>query len=406
MPAFGIIELISLLLGLAGFGLHPDPKPATADSALEYAVVDPDMVVHIDAEAIVPGNYKALMELPSQPQIKNVPDVAAIVRKAIGEVEGGRGLAKQATGIDFTQDVTDATAFMQLVPHGDMNFLAAVHGKFSTANVDKIAATVNRRATPIGAGAWVEVDNKTAVGVTKDHVLLAGTTPWVRDRMADNWKPPTHAAGTSLGYAAAMIDGKPVFAWSVTLSPSARQEMTRKLDAPNFLTDLVMRHKAASVSLYADGLGWTWVDSTRAGLESMATISDGVIDLMRASQIAPRGVAKIALGGLESYKADKRVEEILRHKDDLMKIVAMYTGDGNFKVKVDKDPAKLSLSVRATGKTASEVVPLGMLAPFAALGFFMEAHATSGATSVSVPATSYPPPPPMPMPPPATGKRP
>ena len=29
--------------------------------------------------------------------------------------------------------------------------------------------------------------------------------------MADTWKAPSHAAGTSLGYAADMLAGKPVF---------------------------------------------------------------------------------------------------------------------------------------------------------------------------------------------------
>lgn len=401
MPAFGIIELISLLLGLAGFGLHPDPKPVTADAALEYAVPDPDMVVHLDATSLVPGNYKALLDLPNQPGIKTSPDVAAIVRKAIGEVEGGRGLAKQATGIDFTQDVTDATAFFQFPAH-DVTVLAAVHGKFTTANVDKIAAAVNRRATPLGGGAWVEVDSKTAVGVTRDHVLLAGTTPWVRERMADAWKAPPHAAGTPLGYAAAMIDTKPVIGWSLTLSAAARGELAHMTEDVRPIADLLQRHKAASVALYTDGIGWTWVDSTKAGLDAMAMMSDGMIDVMRAAQIAPRGVAKIAIGGLESYKNEPRVAEVLRHKDELLKIIDSYSGDGQFKVKIDKDPAKLSLSVRATGKSASEVVPLGALVPFAALGFLLEARSAS-----SQPMPAYPPAvPAVPAPSPATGKRP
>ena len=403
MPTFGIIEVISLLLGLAGFGIHEDPRPPTADAALEYAVVDPDLVVHVDAASLISGNYKVLVDLPNQPQIKGAPEAAAIVRKMIGEVEGMRGLARQATGIDVTSDVSDGTFFVQFVPSHDPNFLACVHGKFTTANVDKIAATAHRKATPVGGGAWVEMDDNMSVGVTKDHVLLAGATPWVRDRMSDSWRAPSHAAGTNLGYAAAAIDSKPVIAWVMTLSAAARKEATRHMDGPNLLSDLIARHKAASFSIYADGLGWTWTDTSKSGLESMATMSDGVIDMLRAAQVAPRGMAKLVLGGLESYKSDKRVDELLRHKEDLMKIVATYTGDGNFKVKVDKDPAKYTLAVRASGKSLSEVFPAGIIVPLAAIGFFVERSGVHSSSSIQV----YPAAPPAPPAPPSpNGKRP
>ena len=135
-------------------------------------------------------------------------------------------------------------------------------------------------------------------------------------------------------------------------------------------------------------------------LDSMVMVSDGMVDIMRAAQIAPRGIAKIAIGGLESYKSNPQVAELLRHKDDLMKIVAMYSGDGNFKVKVDTDPAKLTLSVRATGKTASEVVPLGAVLPFAAIGFFLESRSV-----MSMPVQQVAPPAVSPRPAP-TGKHP
>ena len=46
-----------------------------------------------------------------------------------------------------------------------------------------------------------------------------------------------------------------------------------------------------------------------------------------------------------------------------MKIVETYTGDGNFKVQVDKDPKTYRLSVRATGKTLAEVLPGALILP-------------------------------------------
>ena len=365
MAAFGIIELIALLLGLAGFGLQPNPKAPTPDQSLQYALADADVVAHFDAASVIPGNYKLLTQLPDQPQIKASAELSKLVRQAITEVEGGRGLAKGLTGIDFATDVSDATIFVQLVPNQQPSFVATVHGKLSTTIIDKIAKITHGQVTKVGAGSMVEATGDApAVGITNDGVMIAGTPRLVRERLGDDWKTPPHGAGTSLGYAAEVLGGKPVFAVILTMSASARKEAIGSLGGQNFLTDVLERHKVASFAAFHDGVGWTWVDSTKAGLDSMAMISDGFIDLLRAAQIAPRGLAKIVLGGLESYrKTDKKIEDLLKHKADVLKIVDTFTGDGSFKVQTTKDLATLRLSVRATGKSLSEVLPLGFIGP-------------------------------------------
>ena len=64
MEPTGIVEVITLLLGLSGFGLQANPKAPTPDQSLQYAMPDPDVVVHFDVAAVVPGNYKVLQNLP------------------------------------------------------------------------------------------------------------------------------------------------------------------------------------------------------------------------------------------------------------------------------------------------------------------------------------------------------
>ena len=368
-----IVEIITLLLGLAGFGLQPNPKAPTADQSLQYAMPNADIVVQFDVNSVVPNNYKALLALPNMPQIKASPELSKIVRQVVSEIDGARGIAKTATGIDLSTDIYDATMFLQIVPNKDPNFVAAVRGKLTTSVVDKIAKMSNKQAVKVGGGMMIETGaNDPAIGITKDGVLLAGTPNLVRDRLADTWKAPARAANTNLGYAQDILGSKPVFALVLTLSPTARKEVTRKLHGQNFITDLVARHKVFAFSVFHDGIGWTWVDSNKAGLDQMTLMSEGMIEVMRASQIAPRGFAKILLGAIESYKGtDKRVDEIIRRKGDIMKIVDSYTGDGNFKVQVDKDPTKLRLNVRATGKSVSEVIPAGFIGPAAILGMFM-----------------------------------
>ena len=370
--SFGIIEAITLLLGMAGFGLQANPKAPTAEQALRYAVADADIVAHIDATSVVPGNYKLLGQLADQPQIKASPELQKVVREAIGEIEGARGVARLATGLDVTSDIADATAFVRIVAQEQPSYVIAVHGKFSAANLDKIARMAGGSAAKLGTGTIVETGpHEPAVGLTRDGVLLVGTVGLVRDRLADGWAPPSHEAGTNLGLPAEVIGGKPVLAVVLALSQAARGELLKALPSQGFATDLVSRHKAAAFSMFHDGIGWTWIDSSKAGVDGMELVSNGMLDMLRAAQIAPRGIAKIVLGALDSYHgASPQVDDLIKHKADLMKIVESYTGDGTFKAVVDKNPRTLRLNVRATGKSLSDVVPLGLLLPAAVVGMF------------------------------------
>ena len=63
----GLVEVITLLLGLSGFGLQPNPKAPTPDASLQYAIPDADVVVHVDAASLVPGNYAQLTKLACRP---------------------------------------------------------------------------------------------------------------------------------------------------------------------------------------------------------------------------------------------------------------------------------------------------------------------------------------------------
>lgn len=379
----GFVELITLLLSLTGFGVQANPKAPTADQSLQYAMPDPDVVVHLDAVTFVPNNYKLLAALPNKAEIKASPELSQMVRQVVGQIEGARGLAKSATGIDIATDINDATIFVQVVPQKDPIFVATVHGKFSTAAVDKIAKMTKGTVTKVGSGMMVETTpNDPAIGVTKDGVMLAGNANLVRDRLGDSWKSPPHGAGTNLGYSADVINAHPVYAVVVTMSASARKQAIQGVGGKNLVTDLVTRHKMLSFSVFADGIGWSWIDSNKGGLDQMTMMSEGALELMKAAQIAPRAIAKIALGGIDSYKGtSKQIDQLIARKADVLKLVDTYTGDGNFKVSINKDPAKLRLDVRATGKSLSEVVSAGLFLPGAAAWLMMGKRAESSVSS-------------------------
>ena len=170
--SFGIIEVITLLMGLSGLSVQNNPKAPTAEVALEYAVADADIVAHFDAASVIPGNYKVLTALQNQPQIKASPELAKLVRKAVNEIDGPRGLMKSMIGIDAATDVSDATAFLRIVPKQDPNVVVAVHGKFKPDSITKIAKMTGKAEVKDAGGVWVDVGDGNAVALTKSGVLL------------------------------------------------------------------------------------------------------------------------------------------------------------------------------------------------------------------------------------------
>jgi hypothetical protein len=391
MIGFG--EIIVLLLSLGGFGLTPNPTPATPDQSLAYAVADADLIVTFDVTTVVPGNYKALLKLSEDPTIKAIPELREELRRMVGQVEGGRGMASGLLGIDVTTDIQSATAFLQIVPQREPNYLVAVRGKFPADLVSKAAKLAGGAATAVGTGSYAELQG-TSMGLTKDGVLLLGSAPWIKARLDGNWRAPARPAGGTLAKMAEVLAAKPFLAIGGTLSPTTRKQALESMKSPNFLADLVKRHKFFALAMYIDGIGWRWDDSSKAGVDSMKLFSEGMIELMRAAQVAPRGVAKMAAAAMESYRGmNKQLDDVIRRKDDLLKLVDSFSGDGKFAATINADPRTFRLDVRATGAHFSEVVPFGLIAPFAG-GSFLWLRASSapgpGPVMVEPPSKTQP----------------
>nr|MBP9087677.1 hypothetical protein [Kofleriaceae bacterium] len=265
MNAF--LQVINFLLAMTGFGVSPNPAAPTADAALVYAVADADVIVHFDAVSVVPGNFKALKALPNVAEIKAAKELRDAAKKIVTDVEGGRDLIKGMIGLDVTADISDVTAFVQRGAILDKpNVLAAVHGKFDLASLAKLAKLTQGVIAP--SGTMLEIDGSIAVGLTKSGVLLVGTPSLVKPRMADSWQTPSRANNALLTQAAEVINGKPFFAVMAALAPATRKQIAGAVGA-NFLTDVIKRHKFMALSLYADGIGWVWADTSKAGLERM-----------------------------------------------------------------------------------------------------------------------------------------
>jgi len=389
----GISEVITFMLALQGFGVDADPKAPTADAVLAYAVEDADVVLHVDVAAIGPRNYKVLAALPDDPLVKANADLLAMAKKIKANVEGVRGMSKAVTGLDPITDISSVTLFVDLVPDADPVMMAVARGRFPADFVKKLSSVAGGTAGTVDGRATLEVDAKTFIGTTKDGVLIVGPKTWVTPRIDNDWKKPARKKGSSWATIAKQLDSKPFLLAAAKLDDKAAT-WAAKQAGENFAADLIRGHELAIVALHRDGVAFHWKDRTKAGLDRVAMLTDGAIELTRAMHIAPRGFAKIALAAVDSYKGkDKDADALIAHKADIVKIVDAYTGDGKFKVSIAKDAKARTLTMRATGKSLSEVVPTAALVPLVVIGLLTEERAA-------------PPPPPPPATTPAKPAKP
>jgi hypothetical protein len=158
---------------------------------------------------------------------------------------------------------------------------------------------------------------------------------------------------------------------------------------------VLVSHEFAAAAMSTNGVSWTWRARNAAGYESAAVASEGLISLLRAGHHFSRGLAQVALVALGSYASmDKVIGEIVKRRDDVLKLIWGVTGDGNFKATVDKKPAERTVTVVASGNKLSDVIPIGgAVVPAAAAMWLVFARA--GDSSHMHDAATAPPPEPV-----------
>jgi hypothetical protein len=376
---FGFTEAISLLFALGGVGVDANPKAPTADAVLEHQVEDADIVVHFDAAAVIPRNYKVLTGLSTDASVQASPELRDMVRKLTGEIEGARGMAKGMLGVDPTTDISSLTVFLKLKPAGEPDGVVVVRGKFPPDLVKKVAGMTGGKVESIDGRDAVAIDGETLLGTTKSGALLLGSVALARPRLASAWKAPARSRTAPVARLAQVLDTRPFLATYVR--PSAEMLKEVSTTDKNLVTDLVRGLEVATFALHHDGMSWTWSDKTDAGARRAKLSSEGLVELIRAMHIAPRGLAKIAAASIDSYAGQsKEIDLLIKRKDDLLALVGDFTGDGKFRAAVTQT-GKL-VSVRLSGKKVSDVVPLAFVAPAIAAGAYFQAKDESTAPVV------------------------
>ena len=340
-----LVQLIAMLSSLSDFGVAPNPKAAPPAELTRYGMDDADLFVYFDAEAVVPRNVNAFIALADKPELKDAPELRAQIAEAVGKLQMGRAGAKLASGIDPVTDIKSIAAWVKI--EGEQpQVVVAVRGNFPPDAAEMLGK--------LAAGPM-------KIARAADGQLVGGTPALVDARVAKGWKRARRAE-------TAVLAGKPIFA--LRASPSAAalalaSQLHEQKHGDPFgagMRSIV----EVTAAVRHDGVSWSYTGKDRASYETVALASDGVIHLMRAAHLFTRGAARLLLAGLRVHAGDDpRVAAVLAHEKELLALADGWSGDGRFVAVIDRVPAKNTVSVRATGRMLSQVVPLGGLLPVA-----------------------------------------
>jgi len=382
---FVVEQIVAAVLAITSFSIQSNPKAPDGAAVLQYAVDDADAMVHIDVVPLA-RNYLTFTKLPDDKLIKQLPELRAGLREAVTQAEAARGMARTTVGFDPVTDLTSITMFARFRANADPDVLVVVRGKLP-ADLPTRLAKQGGRASQLDGRPMVTMPDGTAMVLTAGGDLLVGNAALVTERAKSTWKPKAHAASSPWGRVAATLDTRPFFLIASHPSPAAIKEMTKDL-GKNFGADLLASHELAVFTASSNGIGWMYLARNAAMAKRVKAASEGVVDLIRASHLAPRGLAQIVAAALPSYaRLNKEIDAVIAQKDKLLGAVKDLTGDGTFAANIRLD-GKL-VSVQLTGSKLSDVLPGTILMAGGMAAFMVRARGDD--TAVMPPAQVAPP---------------
>ena len=360
------VQLLSVLFSLSDFGVAQNAKPPTAAEVSKYGVEDADVFLFVDLEPVVPKNYRAFVALRDKKEVQAVPELREAIDRAVTGAEAGRDQAKKMFGVDPVTDVHSIAMWVKLGA-GEPTGVVALRGKFPATWLDSAGHLTGARFDVEGQKGALMGD--AAVARTRDGQVLVGTRALVEERLKLGWKAPAGKAGSGTAEFRSALGERPLFTALFAPGSAARQLVTAQAADEPALRDILAGLSQARFSLLRNGVSWRYVATDKDGYQAAVLASEGVLDLMRASHLFARAIARLVLSGIRTHaRSQPKLAAIVAREKELLHLVDQLTGDGRFAASVSKNAAKNTVTVKATGRTLSQVVPVAGVFPLAAAG--------------------------------------
>ena len=272
------MQSFMFMLLLLGASVESDPKAPAPAQVTKYAMADADHMVFVNLRSILPPTLKSARDLSNHPLFKDIPELDESVRQMMSQLEMGISMVKGRFGVHPVEDLHWVAGYVRYASESRPELLFVLEGNFGPETVESIAKATDEELERLD-GRPLIVDDRMALGLSKDGHAIFGTEALVRERVADGYKPAKAKKGSAVAGAQKHLKSKPFMLVSAAPSPEANGLFTRKLrsggEMMGLIRDLLMSHKQAVIAIGTTSLTWEWTSPTKEGAERVELASNG-----------------------------------------------------------------------------------------------------------------------------------
>ena len=345
---------LQLVMGLGGPAVAPAPDVTEVE---RYAVQDSTHFVYLHLGAVLPNGHTFLKGLADVPAVRDTPDLKTFVTHQLSQLDSALQGLRETAGLDVLKDLEWLSIWIRYDEDGQAEGLLVVRGDFAPSLLKRIGG--GEVATLAGYPTLRELTKPAVVTQVGENVLLLGREGLVQ-------KALTASSHTGRGRLAdelpTLLEDNPRLILASVPSEASRKAFSPKTTglAARLLEGFLTKHRFASLSLGKKGLRWAWQTDDVSQVDDARRVSEGLLDLLRASHLLLRGFGRVSTGLATELLREASPRErnvILNHHESLLQLLFNSTGDGHFEAQAVVDRANATVRVEARGQNLHEVFP-------------------------------------------------
>ena len=348
---------ILFLLGLNNIQTPVQPPPG---EVLHYAPEHVDVYGYWNLEATVPSSLSWFKELQQQVFVKESPELALGLHEGLTFLEASLSTLNVELGMDLIKDLRYAQIWYRANSGQDgekFSLLCAVRGDFSESFAGIMAGKLD-----FNQFREVEATNRKIyyhptenIGLVQlDGVVLLGNMDLLEERAGIEF---VRGDSEQLRRIDSKLADNPAIFFAIEPGDELRQ-LIDKEHFPRSFTDLVSGTIFYDISMLVNGVDVELKAASMEMYERFFTIADGVVDLLRASQLMMSGMFKGTLAVISPDDPDiePEIRPLFKHTDALLNFGMGHIGTGIFTEENFSDQKTRMVSIRLRAGHIREIV--------------------------------------------------
>lgn len=372
---WGILELFLVaLIGFGQAGVKETKSGATANQVMVYAPPQTDVFAYLDWQALIPGLWDTIFSFEKQPHAKELADDLDIT-KSRDLLKRQLDMFSEQVGLNPIRDIDWFAMWLSFGATSqdqDVQMLFALRAKLPADFLERVARISGQKlSTDDGVSVLAIRGEAFVAGIASDGTLLLGAKRLVEPRLSPRWKKLRRLRGALPIQVASALKSKS----AVILSSEPGRNFRRLIKPPahfdtidRSLVAVMSAHEIMTAAVRHDALDLTWKARSTDGFVSAKLGIEGMVDLLRASHSAVRGMVKVGVAAIRTFAArNETLKRLTKYEKFILTYTERWVGDGNFKAKIKASKRNRLVKLSLTDTSVARILPIAALGPMVAV---------------------------------------